>query len=216
MFPGLARRLVDFILARGTREGRGGLALAFLVLFCAFLVGAGAGAARAADQRFDIGPAIGTPLADVIMARDQSGADRDFASLTSRNGMILIFSRSLSWCPYCMADARDWSGRVDQARGLGFNIAVATYDSIDTMRAFAERFDIRYPLLSDQGSSMIRALGIVNKEHGPGSLGHGIPHPMVLVIDAAGTLRHRFSESHYSERAAKDAVLAAAERMVGD
>lgn len=172
--------------------------------------------ARASDRRSEIGPAIGTKLAPVIAAPDQTGVERDFASLTGGNGMILIFSRSLSWCPYCKADARDWSARVVEARGLGVEIAVATYDSVDTMRTFAERFDIRYPLLSDQGSSMIRALGILNQGHGPGSLGHGIAHPMVLVIDAAGTLRHRFSETHYSDRADKDRVLDVAGRMAGN
>lgn len=211
MFPGLARRLAHFILVRQRREAHGGIVLVFLVVFHASLFGAGG--ALAVDQRSDIGPAIGTPLADVIMARDQTGAERDFASLTSGNGMILIFSRSLSWCPYCMADARDWSARIGQARGLGINIAVATYDSVDTMLAFAERFDIRYPLLSDQGSSMIRALGILNEDHGPGSFAHGIPHPMVFLIDASGVLRHRFSEGHYRQRADKDAVLAAAGGM---
>ena len=47
---------------------------------------------------------------------------------------------------------------------------------------------------------MIKALGILNEEHAPGSFAHGIPHPMVFVIDAKGVLRARFSEAKYSDR----------------
>jgi peroxiredoxin len=169
----------------------------------------------AADARSDVGPAIGSALADVVAFKDESGKSRSFASLIRKNGMILVFSRSLSWCPYCMADAREWSRLSGQTNALGVRLAVATYDPVDVLASFSRKFHIKNALLSDEGSKVIRALGILNEEHGPGSFAHGIPHPMVLVLDANGILRHRFSQEHYSERADKIEVLNAARDLAG-
>lgn len=213
MIIGVESRLIGSKLGV-VRRWIGGLGLAILIAVMGLSMDAGK--ASASDQLSGVGPTVGTPLADVIVADDETGAARDFASLTGEKGLILVFNRSLSWCPYCQADARQWSSRVDAAGRIGINLALVTYDSGDVLDAFARRFEIEYPLLSDKGSNLIRALGILNEEHGPGSFAHGIPHPMVFVIDASGVLRHRFSETHYSERADKDAVLATAGRLAGN
>jgi peroxiredoxin len=186
----------------------------FVLLF-AFLVFRvpGAAAGQATDVKAEIGPAIGTSLSSLLIFSDQGGAARDFSSLTGKAGLILIFSRSLSWCPYCMNDAREWSALFERVQGMGFGLAVVTYDSSDKLSDFSRRFDIQYPLLSDKGSRAIKALGILNQEHGPGSFAHGIPHPMVFITDVKGVLRYRFSEAHYSERADKNDVLEVAKRL---
>lgn len=171
--------------------------------------------AWAADARSDIGPKVGTAIGEALTLRDRTGAARDFASLTGENGLILVFSRSLSWCPFCIADARDWSTRVEEAAAKAVTIAVITYDDPDTLAGFAKRFDTKVALLSDEGSTVIKALGILNEEHAPGSFAHGIPHPMVFVIDAKGVLRARFSEAKYSDRPDKSAVLARAFALAG-
>jgi hypothetical protein len=45
----------------------------------------------------DKGPAVGTPVADTLMAPDQNNKMRDFSSLTGKNGLIVLFSRSFEW-----------------------------------------------------------------------------------------------------------------------
>jgi peroxiredoxin len=206
--------VVDWVGRIRNRASGGLVVLSFLLVIG--ISSLGTGPARANEGKADIGPATGTSLGHVIAFRDETGASRSFASLTGKNGMILVFSRSLSWCPYCKADAREWSDLSGEANALGMGVAVATYDSIDVLEAFSRNRHIKITLLSDEGSRVIRALGILNKEHGPGSFAHGIPHPMVLIMDASGILRHRFSEEHYSERADKSAVLAAAATLSGN
>jgi peroxiredoxin len=180
---------------------------ALLIVLVVAAITVGVAPARAIDARPKVGPSIGTSLGEVISLKDTSGRVRSFASLTAKNGMILVFSRSLSWCPYCKADAREWSDLAGEANALGMGLAVATYDPVDALEAFGRNFHIQIALLSDEGSRVIRALGLLNEEHGPGSFAHGIPHPMVLVLDARGVLLRRFSEKHYSDRANKQAVL---------
>lgn len=185
--------------------GRGVIAAVSAVWLLATLLAAPT--TWASDERSEIGPKLGTALAGVTNFKDENGMGRDFASLAGKNGLVLIFSRSLSWCPYCMADARDWSDLSKEANSLGVRLAVATYDPVDVLERFARNSNAKIALLSDEGSRVIRDLGILNDEHGPGSFAHGIPHPMVLVLDASGILRHRFSKEHYSQRADKMAVL---------
>lgn len=164
----------------------------------------------AGDERAATGPSVGSKLSEVLTLRDHSGESRDFASLTGERGMILVFSRSLSWCPFCIADAREWSTVAGEARAKAVNIAIVTYDSVETLASFADRFGTDLTLLSDAGSEVIRALKILNEEHAPGSFAHGVPHPMVFVIDSGGTLRARFSETNYTHRPDKKEVMAAA------
>lgn len=50
----------------------------------------------AAQDGLAKGPRIGAPI-PVIAAVDHHGAARDFQSLKGKQGLILIFSRSLRW-----------------------------------------------------------------------------------------------------------------------
>ncbi len=198
-----------------SRRSVGCVAARFLFLGFMFSSLAAVPDARAGDERSDIGPAVGTALGGMLTLADQNGATRDFASLTGQRGQILVFNRSLSWCPFCIADAREWSMLAESTKAKAVNIAIVTYDEVDTLAGFAKRFDTRIALLSDKGSALIKALGILNEEHAPGSFAHGVPHPMVFVIDAKGVLRARFSETNYSHRPDKRKVLSEALALGG-
>ncbi len=53
-------------------------------------------------------------------------------------------------------------------------VAAVSFDSVETLKHFSKRIGITYPLLSDQGSKVIRAFGILddqissNRVPGPG------------------------------------------------
>jgi len=42
------------------------------------------------------GPEVGAKI-PAFVAQDQTGAERDFASLTGPNGLLLLFHRSADW-----------------------------------------------------------------------------------------------------------------------
>lgn len=75
------------------------------------------------------------------------------------------------------------------------------------LRRLERRQKIRYPLLSDVNSDIIRAFGLLAENYPQGSFYYGVPHPVIVVLDAAGNVSHRFSESHYSTRPDIDDVL---------
>ena len=61
-----------------------------------------------------------------------------------------------------------------------------SYDSADVLQKFAKDRKIRYPLLSDPESRMIRAYGVLNEK--AGGRAKGVPHPGTFVIARDGKI----------------------------
>jgi len=86
-------------------------------------------------------------------------------------------------------------------------VATVTYDSAEQLARFAKRRKIRYPVLADPESGIIRAFGLLNEDYPPSSYAHGVAYPIVIVFDAGGIVTHRFSQPGYVRRPNIDAVL---------
>jgi len=91
-----------------------------------------------------------------------------------------------------------------------------SYDSVAVLREFAERWGITYPLLSDEGSWTIRALGLLN-EHAeeqvrfydvaPRDEHQGIPYSGLFLLDEDGTIADKQFEQSYRHRPVAALVL---------
>ncbi len=92
-----------------------------------------------------------------------------------------------------------------QARGVG--LAAITYDSPETLKAFADARGIEFPLLSDPGSETITRYDILNRENAPDSRVFGIPYPGTFMLDTNGRVRSRFFEQRYQERVTVSSIL---------
>lgn len=77
------------------------------------------------------------------------------------------------------------------------------------LSGFAEKRDITYPLLSDEGSKVIAELGLLNRHREQQSLHYGltpnpthegIPYPGSFILDEAGIVRERHFEQSYRNR----------------
>jgi peroxiredoxin len=86
-------------------------------------------------------------------------------------------------------------------------VAEVTYDEVDTLTKFAAKEAIGYTLLSDPESAIIGAFGLIDESAPKTSDWYGYAHPMILVIDAEGVVRHRFSETNYQNRPDVDVIL---------
>lgn len=162
------------------------------------------------------GPKIGSVLPHSLNAKDQTGATRSFKSITGEKGLILLFSRSVGWCVFCKTEAVDWNTRLKDAKALGYEVGMVTYDQVSRIARFTQRQKIGYPILSDPKSKIIKAFDILNEEHQPGSFAYGIPHPIIFVVDPKGTIRHRFSEGKtYSRRPDIDQIFNVLRKSAG-
>jgi hypothetical protein len=88
---------------------------------------------------------------------------------------------------------------------------VVTYDEEDALFAFADEFEITYPLLSDPDSSIIKRFGILNTLVDPDDHPfYGIPFPGSYVVGGDGVIVAKFFESELQMRANGDQLLRAA------
>lgn len=152
-----------------------------------------------------LGPQPGQAAIDFSLS-DQSGKSWSLASLAGPKGTMLVFSRSAEWCPYCRTQMVEIQRSLADIRAQGFGVAVITYDAVDTLKGFADKYGITYPLLSDQGSRTIDAWGIRNREATGRSA--GIPHPGTFMVDPSGVILSRAFEQAYSERRTATTILA--------
>lgn len=99
------------------------------------------------------------------------------------------------------------------AAGLG--LVLVTYDSPELQSAFVNKFNISYPVLSDQDAATVQALGILNDEHAPGDRTYGIPHPGMFILDTNMQIKAKIFVEAYAQRVGADAVLDVAQQALG-
>jgi peroxiredoxin len=138
---------------------------------------------------------------------DQTGRSRTLASLQGRNGLLLVFVRSADWCIFCKAELVELEQQVKAYAARGIQIAAITYDSPAVLKHFAERRGISYPLLSDEGSRVIRAFGILNETIPPDNPAYGVPLPVTYWLDSNGVVKRKYAEDDYRERISSASIL---------
>jgi peroxiredoxin len=158
--------------------------------------------AQQAAQRIDVSR-LG-PQADQVVPdfRLQDGQGKLWTrdAIMGPKGAMLVFSRSLDWCPYCKTQVIELQSRLAELKAQGLGVVVITYDSPAIMADFSRRRGITFPLLSDPGSQTIKAYGILNTTVAESTSNYGIPFPGTFLIDRAGKVTSRFFEEAYQER----------------
>ena len=83
-------------------------------------------------------------------------------------------------------------------------VVAISYDSTEVLKAFAEKQNITYPLLSDADSKTIVAYALKNpetvgKKYGKIDL-DGVPYPGTILVDQEGVVRAKLFVDGYKER----------------
>ena len=105
--------------------------------------------------------------------------------------------------------------RLPELHRSGLGLAAISYDSEAVLANFSRRRGITFPLLSDEGSAVIREYGILNTTV-PASnrQEYGIPFPGTFIVDRDGIVTSRFFEAAYQERNTVDSLLVRLGRSV--
>lgn len=94
----------------------------------------------------------------------------------------------------------------------GVDVFALSYDEPDALTDFANAHKITYPLLSDPKSDVIRSFGILNTLIEPTDKPwYGIPYPGTYVINAEGTITHKFFDNNLAVRAGPEQLRRAAQ-----
>lgn len=139
----------------------------------------------------ELGPAVGSTIPQTERFKPHMG----------EAGATIVFVRSVVWCPYCRKQVTELAGEADAFAAEGRPLVFVSYDDREKQAVFAEEQMIGAAFIADEGSELIRAFGILNENHAPGSRVHGIPHPIVLVVDAQGTVKAKLHEEDYATNA---------------
>lgn len=150
---------------------------------------------------------VGDHLPHSLETVDQNGTDQDFKSLKGANGAVLVFVRSADWCPFCQAQLIDLGEQASQITELGYSIVAISYDDTDKLDTFSKKYNLPFTMLSDQGSEIIKAFGILNEDMKPSSSYYGVPHPTIYIVNADGYVTDVLAEEGYKNRPPAQAIV---------
>ena len=148
--------------------------------------------ASSTEAAATFGPAIGEPVPSFSIT-DDAGQSRTLANLAGEEGLLVYFNRSLDWCPICLRQTLELQEYQDQFEQAGWNVAVLTYDSPETLAQVRDRRGLTMALLGDEGSPVIDAFDVRDPIYSdPDHLAHGVPYPIAFAIQADGTVQAKF------------------------
>ena len=87
----------------------------------------------------------------------------------------------------------------EKLRAAGLQVVAVSYDSMETLRRFAVKRKITFPLLSDSDSKVIDSFGIRNREVAGGRI-DGVPYPGTFIVGPQGIIRTKLFHNGYKER----------------
>ncbi len=156
---------------------------------------------------FDPGPAVGS-LFPGLRASYQGKEITLLTPFAGAHGTVLVASRSLDWCPYCMKQMVQLQEHKADFDKAGIGLVAITYDTPEEQKTFADAQGITIPLLSDIDAMSFKTLGILNEQYEEGDMQYGIPHPGMIVIDPQGKIVGKLFLEAYSTRVDSAAALA--------
>jgi peroxiredoxin len=153
------------------------------------------------------GPSVGAriPGFDTV---DSTGRRQTFETLRGPKGLVLLFARSADWSLPCQTQILDLDRHAAAFRRKGLGVAALTFDSVAVLQNFARKQNLTIPLLSDTGSSVIKAFGLLNGNPDPSAPAFGVPFPGTYIIDERGVVTARYFDDDPAERFTASAILA--------
>ncbi|HVA53392.1 MAG TPA: peroxiredoxin-like family protein [Acidimicrobiales bacterium] len=157
-----------------------------------------------------------------------TGAMISLSSLLIKGPVVLTFYRG-GWCPYCSTELRALQAKLPEITAAGATLVAISPQTPDNSISTAEKFELAFPVLSDQGNAVAESFGLVFSL--PESLrelyrGFGYDLPAVngdstfrlplaatYVIDSDGVIAWRFADADYTKRAEPDDVIAILEAL---
>lgn len=169
----------------------------------------------AADtDAFDPGPALGSKFPG-LRARYKGRDITLISEFAGINGTVVIASRSLDWCPFCMRQMIQLQEHKAGFDAAGIGMLGITYDDPALQQAFIDKFGITIPILSDVDALSFKTLGILHEKYQPGDRQYGIPHPGMIIVDRNGNVVGKLFIEAYSSRVDSAAALAYASEALG-
>lgn len=158
------------------------------------------------------GPNVGATFANSLSLPDQAGTPQALTVLLGEQGAVVVFVRSVDWCPFCKRQLVEINQRLAEFKALGFNVVSVSHDTVDKIREFHTAQNIGFTMLADPDGAVVNSLGIRDLQYADGSKAYGVARPMIFVINSQLQITHKFAKQSYRDRPDLNAVLAALKR----
>ncbi len=134
-----------------------------------------------------IGPAVGSSIENFTL-HDQHGVPKKLSDLLSDTATAIVVVKSAGWCSQSKEHLLHLQQQAESFDAAGLKIVCLSYDNVEVLGSFATREEIKFPLLADPTSKVIRQLGLTNTKFKKGTLRYGLAHPATIVIDPVGNV----------------------------
>ena len=136
----------------------------------------------------DLAPAFSLP--------DDTGKIVNSSDLRGKKVIVYFYPKDDT--PGCTTEACAFRDGFQQLRNTGAVVFGVSADSVSSHRKFSEKFQLNFPLLSDESKAMIQAYGVWKEKSLYGRKYMGIERTTV-VINADGTIRKIFPKVKVNE-----------------
>lgn len=171
---------------------------------------------------------IGEHAPDFLLPSAQ-GYDVSLADLLVKGPVVLTFYRG-DWCPYCNLQLKAMHGRLAEIHGLGAELVAVSPQAPNDSLTKTEREELAFFVLSDDDARVAAQYGVAWKvpelilEHmrkdrnleladlnnGNGSV---LPIPATFVIGVDGTVKWRYVDVDYRQRAEPEDIVNALKNL---
>lgn len=152
------------------------------------------------------GLAVGARAPDFTL-QDAARSSVPLKSLTKSGPVALVFYRSADWCPFCKKQLQSLQADLKKVEMSGVRVVGISNDAPATSAAAAAKLGLTFPLLSDEGSKVIAAYGVLNAE--AKGKAAGVAHPVVFIVDGQGVIRAKLGRDGYKDRPESAEIVAA-------
>lgn len=145
------------------------------------------------------------------------------SQLLQRGPVVLAWYRG-GWCPYCNIELHALQEALPRIRKLGATLVAVSPQTADNSLTTKQTKDLKFEILSDRGSEVGRAYGLVytvsddvrvemekmmslDLEKVNGDDRNELPIPATYVIDQTGVVRFAYVDPDYRNRAAPNDVF---------
>jgi thioredoxin-dependent peroxiredoxin len=141
-------------------------------------------------------------------------ADRDGIRVALKDllkaGNLVLYFYPKDMTPGCTAEACSFRDHARQLRALDAQVVGISADSAGSHAKFADKYELKFPLLSDADNRVTRAYGVYKKKSLYGREFMGIERS-TFIIDRSGVIRKVFAKVKVDGHSA--AVMAALKEL---
>lgn len=153
----------------------------------------------------DAGLPIGAKIPESEVLANSDG-EQPITDLLKDGPAVLVFTRSVEWCPFCQTQLKAINGIVPDIKERGYDIYGISYDNPGAQDRFAMNQMLEYQMLSDESSKVIDAFDIRDPQYTEGRA-VGVPYAAIFIINQDGTIKGKSISRDFKKRPTNEQLL---------